>query len=928
VLYGRDAERARILQLIDRARQGKSGAIVVSGEAGVGKSALLDDARRNASDVTTLFGRGIESEAHVPYAGLHQLVRPVLSHLDHLPDPQARALRGALGLATGASDEWFLVSLAVLSLLAEAAEERPLLVLVDDAHWLDDATAESLVFAARRFEAEGIAMVFAAREGDIRSFDAPGFEELRIGGLDTEAAERLLASHITTPLSADARRRLIEGTGGNPLALLELCPQLSEGQLLVGDPVFEPLPVSARVQDAFLARVRELAEPTQTLLLVAAVDDSGDVASILRAGRVLGAGPEALDAAEAANLVGIEDSTLAFRHPLIRSAVHQAASFSQRQAAHRALADVLTGESNADRRAWHRAAACVGPDARVAAELEQAAERAQQRSGFVAASIAYERASAVAVADDQRLRLLRGAVKGAWYAGRLDRARTLLMRARPLAAHPTASADLDNWRGLIELNAGVPSEACELFVQAGLDIAGSDPESALYSLSLAAIAAAYSGDGARVPAIAEAGRTIPRGDSHVARFLAEFLEGTGAYFAGSFDAAIPHLRSALSLAAETEDEADAATGRFGSLLILAGGAALFVGDDRVSHRLHRKLVARARESGAMTVLTQAAPRLALSEVAVGQWAAAVAGLRDGLELARQSAQHQVLGHMLSVLALVAALQGNGDECRQLAAESRELAAERGLQHVTDTARWALTALEIGEGNYEEALVHARAISIRPMAAWSALDRIESAARAGDAAQAREWLDIFAAWARASEVHWAHAVTLHCEAVLADDPTDAESLFADALVAHAETERPYERARTELALGELLRRARRRVEARDHLRAALDGFETLGATLWSERARTELRASGQTARTRTASTRNELTPQELQVARFVARGLNNREVAAQLFLSPRTIDFHLRNVFRKLGITSRMQLPLLDLDDEPAASDPAMPPVRA
>ena len=928
MLYGRDAERARLHELVERARQGRSGAIVLRGEAGVGKSALLDDVRRNASGLTVLSGGGIESEAHVPYAGLHQLVRPVLSYVDRLPAPQARALRGALGLATGTGDEWFLVSLAVLSLLAEAAEERPVIALIDDAHWLDDASAESLVFAARRLGAEGIAMIFAAREGDVRSFDAPGFEELAVGGLDAAAAERLLSVHLATPLSPDALRRLIEGMGGNPLALLELCPQLSEAQLLGPTAVLEPLPVSTRVQNAFLARVRELPESTQTLLVVAAVDDSGDVAAILRAGGALGVSADALDAAEEANLVSIDDTALLFRHPLIRSAVHQAASFSQRQAAHRALADALIGGDHADRRAWHRAAACVGPDATVATELEEAAERAHRRSGFVAASIAYERASAVAVSDEQRVRLLRGAVKGAWYAGRLERARTLLLRARPLAAHATESADLDNWRGLIELNTGVPSEACELFVRAGLALAPSDPEAALYSFSLAAIAAAYSGDRTRVPAIAETAAEIDAGETKVARFLHEFLAGIGAYFGGSFAAAMPRLRAAISLACETEDEADAATGRFGSLLILAGGAALFLGDDRMSVRLHRKLVARTRAGGAITVLMQAAPRLAHSEIAVGQWPAAAAGLRDGIELARQSAQHQVLGHMLSMLALVAALQGRADECRRLAAESRELGAARGLQHVTDTARWALLALDVGLGAYDEALVHARAISIRPLALWSALDRIEAAARSGDVDQARDWLEEFTAWARASGEHWPHAVALHCAAVLADEPADAESLFSEALAHHSESERPFERARTELAFGELLRRARRRVEAREYLRAALDGFETVGAQLWAERAQTELRASGQTARTRNAITRKELTPQELQVARLVAGGLNNREVAAQLFLSPRTIDFHLRNVFRKLGITSRMQLPLLDLDDEDTVRDPAMPPVRA
>jgi DNA-binding NarL/FixJ family response regulator/predicted ATPase len=927
MLYGRDAERSSVAALLDDARAGRSGVLVLRGEPGVGKSALLDDARRQAGGMAVLSSCGIESEAQLPYAGLHQLLRPVLGELDTLPEPQARALRGALGLEVGAADEWFLVSLAVLSLLAEAAERRPLLCLVDDAHWLDDASAESLVFAARRLEAEGLAMLFAAREGELRSFEAPGLAELRLGGLDLDAAGALLDQHVGASLSPEARARLIEGTDGNPLALLELCSTLSEAQLAGTAPLLDPLPVGARIERAFLARVRGLPEDTQTLLLVAAADDGGVPATVLGAAAVLGVPVDALDAGEQAGLLRVRASRLEFRHPLIRSAVYQAAPFSRRQAAHRALASVLAGDADADRRAWHRAAASVEPDASVAEELEEAARRAQRRSGFVAASLGFERAAALVTDERHKLQLLIDAVDGAWLAGRLERALMLLERARPFAADPSERAEIDRWRGLIELNVGVPADACELLVRAAPDMAAADAVQALYMLSLACIGAGYAGERATGTAIAQRADQIRMDDAPLARFLANFVRGMCAYFAGDFDRAAWSFRDTLQLA----DQADAADeASFRGLFLLAGGAGLFLGDDRLADRLNRRVVTRARETGAISLLTQALPRLALTEVPAGRWSSAAAGLNEGLQLARQTCQHQVVAHMLATLALVAAVRGEEEECRSLAAESHELASTRRLVHVALTARWALLLLELGLGRPDEALLCAREITEPPLALWAGPDRIEAAIRASDTQAARDWLAGFEPWAQSSGAAWARAAVLRCRALLSGDD-EAEQLFAAALDAHGEASRPFERARTELAFGEFLRRSRRRLDSREHLRNALDGFDALGATLWTERASVELRASGQMARRREPSTRDDLTAQELQIARFVARGSSNREVAAQLFLSPRTIDFHLRNIFRKLGISSRIQLVALDLDGEhgsPAGAEPAITPAHA
>ncbi len=929
VLYGRNAECSRIGELLAGARQSRSGVLVLVGEAGVGKSALLEHARERASGMLVLSAGGIESEAQLPFAAVHQLVRPILPHLEKLPEPQARALRSALGLEAGGGDDRFLVSLAVLSLLAEAAESGPLLCLVDDAHWLDDASADALVFVGRRLEAEGIAMLFAAREDEARSFDATGLPELRLSGLDHDAATALLDHDLGVPLSPETRERLIEGTGGNPLALLALPSTVSEAQLAGTEPLLDPLPVDARVERAFLARVARLPEETQALLVVAAAEGSGALATVLRAAAQLGAAVEALDAAEQAALVRVDEGRLEFRHPLIRSAVYQAAPLSKRQAAHRALASVLDGEAEADRRAWHRAAACVEPDAAVVAELEQAAQRALRRSGFAAASLAFERAAALTPDEAQRARRLTAAAEHAWFAGRLERALMLLDRARPMVDGPVERADIDRWRGLIEMNRGRPIDGYQVLVRAATEVAPSDGKRALDLLNLAGAAAAYAGDGEAQVAVAEVARGVAVDESPFSAMLALLLIGIGAHAEGDFDSAVPKLRLALELAEELSDTADVTPSL---ALLFAGRTALYLGDDRAAHRAHREAAARARDAGMLGVLTQILPILTTTEVWAGRWDSGFANAREGLRLGREIGQHHLVAQALVLLVLIAALRGDGEECRKLAAESRELASARGLRVVAEITQWALALLELGLGRTEQALRHARDISSTLTVYWSALDRIEAAIRAGEEATARAWLESFEPWAESTGAAWARAVVLHCRALLCEDENEAGRLFQASVNAHVGAGRPFEHARSELAYGEFLRRARHKIEAREHLRAALDAFESLGATLWAERARVELRASGQTARRRDASTRDDLTPQELQIAQFVAQGLSNREVAAQLFLSPRTIDFHLRNVFRKLGISSRMQLARLELDrDEQrvaAASEPAIPPVRA
>jgi DNA-binding CsgD family transcriptional regulator len=899
-LCGRAAETERLETLLDGARASHSGVLVLLGEAGVGKSALLDDARRRADGLQVLVCRGIESEARLPFAALHQLLRPVLEHVEAIPPVQARALRAALGMESGARPERFLVAIAVLSVLAATAASSPVLCLVDDAQWIDDASAATLAFVARRLEAEPIAMLFAARD-DTGLVALP---QLRVEGLDDAAARALVER---AGLSPETRERLVRATEGNPLALLELSAAAAEAERTGADPVFGPLPISKRVERAFLARVHRLPAPTQTMLLVAAVEDCGDLATVLDAAARVGVPASALDAAEQAGLVRVRGTRIELRHPLVRSAVYHGAPLSQRLGAHGALAEVLDGDEAADRRAWHRAAASVEPDPAVVAELERAAERAHARGGFDAASLALERAAALTAGDADRARLLAAAAENAWLPGNAARAERLIERARGLAAGPAQRAELDRLDGQIELTCGMPAESARLLQRAARTMAPIDAGRTLQLLSLASWGAAFARDGEAIAAIAAEAEVLDVPGTPANRFLTTRLLGLRAHFAADYDDAAPKLEETLALAAGASPE-DLAE-RFS----LASPVGLFLCDDRGILALHRSVAVRAGERGAVTVLAQAMPWVALGELWGGRWPVAAARLAEGRELACAVGQRQVCAHLVALEGMLAALRGDEERCRERTERALAHASERGLAHVAACATWALQILELSLGRPDAAMAHARALPVTAGIEWDALDRVDAAFRSGDRETAARWLAAFEPWAAAGTAPWGRAVALHGRALLAEDVDEAERLFRAALAVHEEGSRPFERARTELAFGELLRRGRRRMEARDRLRAALERFEALGASLWAERARVELRASGERSRRRDPSTLDDLTPQEVQIAQLVAQGGTNRAIAAQLFLSPRTIDFHLRNVFRKLGIRSRTELARLELE---------------
>jgi DNA-binding CsgD family transcriptional regulator len=909
MLYGRGPECTAVRELLEDARAGRSGALVVRGEAGFGKSALLEYADEHANGMRVLRGLGIDSEAELAFAALHQILRPGLEHIEGIPAPQARALAGAFGLAPGSGADRFLISIAVLSVLSELAEESPVLCLVDDAHWLDQPSADALVFAARRLEAEGVVMLFAAREGEPRSFYAPGMRELQLGALDTEASRALLEMRIEVALAPEVRDKLVATARGNPLVLQELPTLLTPEQLAGGEPLPDPLPLTANLQQAFLERVRRLPEAAQTLLLLAAADDADDLATVTRAASLLGIDASALDEAESASLVHVVEPRIRFHHPLVRSAVYDASSFAQRQEAHRALAEVLAEDHEPDRRAWHLAAARLEPDGQVADELDRLAERARFRSGYATASRALERSAELTADEEVRALRLSGAADNAWLAGRPDRALALLDSADGAGASARLRADILHLRGTIELRCGMPAEALMILAAGAEEVASVDPGKAIEMLVEAGQSASYTGD---IAQIVEMGRRaqglVKRGDVDET-FTIDVLVGIGLMLSGETDRAAPLLREAISLADRFEDP---------RRLVHAGASAGYLGLERKQHELYARAVDRARTTGAISSLPYALEFLAQAEVVEGRYVAASTHASEGLRLARETGQGNSVCHLLALLALVTAVQGAQEECRAYAGEALERSSARGLGFQSALAEWALARLDLGMGRPNEAFGRLEALGAAGPGAGhpfvkvlAAPDLVEAAVRAGRTEGAQVALARLEQFTHAASPVSALALVARCRGQLSAGAT-AQRHFDEALRLHGESDSAFDRARTELVYGEFLRRAGRRRDGRRHLRAALETFERLRATPWEERARQELRASGEHARERDPRTLDHLTAQELQIAQLVATGQTNKEIAARLFLSPRTIDYHLRKIFAKLGISARAELIRLDL----------------
>ncbi|MGY1712034.1 AAA family ATPase [Geodermatophilus sp. SYSU D00758] len=900
MLHGRDRERAAVAALLDAARAGRGGALVVRGLPGTGKSALLADAADRAGGMTVLRTSGVESESPLAFAALQRLLHPALRVADRLPGPQAQALRAALGEVAGNETDRFLAFLGALGVLAEAAERAPVLAVVDDAHWLDDASAAALLFVARRVQDERVALLFAAREGDVRTFDGEDLPALPVGGVDAAAARSLLAERAGVRVPREVGDALVAGTGGNPLALVELGRSLSAEQLGGTAPLPARLPLTQGVERAFLDRYRRLPPAARTVLLVAAADDAGGFATVRAAAAALGADDEGWVAAERSGLLRVRDGRVELRHPLVRSAVYDAVTSTERRRVHRALADALGAAPDADRRAWHLAASVDEPDGAVVAELEQAADRAARRGGHEAAASAWERAAELSRQPDDRARLLYAAARGAWLAARPARARALSDAAVALAAEPGLRADARRLRARVEWNTGSVDVGHGMILEAAAEVAPADPgrarEMAMFATALAAFGA-RSGSGIDPTAL------VPDpapGAPARERCFSALLHGLAAASAGDWPRAVPVLRGALDLADELTD-ADQ------DLLPNLGIAALHLGDDEATTRFDERLLARARSTGAVVMVLYTLTRELFTQVATGRWEAARAAVAEALPLAEHTGQPGLRAMPTAVLALLAAVRGEDDAADTLAAAERLAAGyPMGILAgaVTDTIRWARGAA--AAASPEAALHHLERIDLPVVRRLAATDRIEAAVAAGRPGTARAWVDELAGFAAATGAPWAAAVAEHGRALLATG-SDAEAHFERALACSERSPRTPDRARTRLAYGAHLRRLRRRVDARVHLRAALETFEELGAAHWAERARQELRASGETARRRSAPASADLTPQELQVALLVRQGLSNRDVAARLYLSPRTVDFHLRNAFAKVGVSSRTEL---------------------
>ena len=896
MLVGRESEQSALDALLRSARSECSAALVLRGEAGIGKTALLEYAARAAGDMTVLRCVGIEAEHELPFAGMHQLVRPCLDLVERLPDPQAAALRGALGLSFDAVQDRFLVSAGLLSLLAEACEARPVLCCVDDAQWLDPASAEALVFAARRFQAEPIALLMAARVGDGRHFEAPGLAELEVDGLDHQNARALLSARLDRPVAPHVVDRLLQTAHGNPLALLELPSGLSDAQLGGVEPIVGPPPVRGAVEAAFGARVADLPDAARRVLLLAAADEGGDLAAVQRAAEGLGLALSALDDAERQGLVRI-DGGVTFRHPLVRSAVYRAATRSERRQAHEALAAAVSDPVSG---AWHRAVVADRPDEALAGELEGAAAQAVARTAHATAAITFERAADLSDDEPARGRRLRGAAQAALDAGRLDAALALVERARLLVEDPGEAAHLDLIRATESGRRGSPAEGSAMLRDAAVAIADTAPELAT-ELALWSL---FTGlQGGWDDHLFTAGQSILEridSDRPIGRFAHDVLHGLSAYYAGEAAAAGERFAAAL----ETGGSLDGLRTVAMPVFVWA-----FTGDWPHAREHCTRVVARLRAEGVVSGLAGVLPLLAFTELAERRMREAQASVAEGLELARPLGYENDETGLLGVQARIAALHGDADACRESAEDALRRSVRNGVGWATTNARLALAELELGLGNPREAIAHFEPIvltPVPPIVMTAVPDLIDAAVRAGEHERARTALERFAAWAPISRARSVHGMLARCRATLAEGD-EAEPLFQEAIELHARETPPYERARTQLAYGERLRRDRRKLEARAQLRAALETFDGLGADLWAERARGELNATGETARKRDASTIDDLTPQELRIAQLVAAGASNRDAAAQLFVSPKTVEYHLRKVFLKLGLSSRVEL---------------------
>ncbi len=896
-LLGRAGECALLDDLVSALRGGESRPLVLRGEAGIGKTALLEHLVESASDLTVIRAVGVESEMELGYASLHQVCAPLLSHLDRLPAPQRAALRVVFGLSEGAPPDRLLVGLGLLSLLSEAAEERPVLCVIDDAQWLDQASALTLAFVARRLLAERVGVVFAAREPGEELRHLP---ELEVRGLRNGDARGLLSSAVRLKLDSQIREQIIVETHGNPLALLELPRGLTATQLAGGFGLLGAHTVSAgRVEDSFAARVESLSEDARRLLLLAAAEPLGDPLLLLGAAERLGITVSVVYP-ETEGLLSLE-ARVTFRHPLVRSAVYRTAATQERRAAHLALAEATDPVGDPDRRAWHLAAAAAGPDEQVALELERSAGRAQARGGLAATAAFLERAVALTRDPARRADRALAAAEANLQAGAFDAALGLLATAQAGPLDDFQRARVDLVRGHVAFASGLGSDAPSLLLRAARRLEPFDMELARETYLTAWGAAIFAGPtgGGALEEICRAVQGLPP-PAATLRPLDVLLDGLALLTTdGRADATVALQQAVKALT--SIPVADVL--RWGWV---ATGASDAVWDDESTRAIAERHVQIVRDAGALAELPIHLAASGLAKVSTGDFAGAASLIAESESVAAATGSPIAPYTLLRLRAL----QGSeADASTPIAiAIDRAAAGEQGL--AAAWAHWSAAVLYNGLGRYEEAASAARQATSNAFEPWVSMwalpELVEATAHAGDPELARHALERLEQTTQPSGTDFAVGIEARCRALVSDGAA-AEDLYREASDRLSRTRLRPELARAQLLYGEWLRREQRRVDAREQLRAAHMRFRSIGMEAFAERARKELLATGETVRKRTVETRDDLTAQERQIARLAGEGLSNAEIAARLFVSPRTVEWHLRKVFTKLGIRSRREL---------------------
>ena len=908
-LVDRSAEREALGGLLAKAAERFSGTLVLRGEAGIGKTALLDETVAAAAAAGMRIARltGVEPETQLHYAALHRFLLRFADLLEQLPVPQRDALRSTFGLVAGPPADRFLVALAVLTLLADAASDAPLLCVIDDVQWLDPESAVVLGFVARRLHAEQVVLLFAVREPAGPLPALAGLPELAVGGLDHGAAMQLLASLTPGRLSPAVGARIVAETGGNPLALIEVARELSAAQLAGSEVLPEPLPVGGSLEEAFGRQVSRLAPKARLLLAVAAAEPTASQDLLWRAAGQLGVDP---DAAAPADLGGLAEigSQVEFRHPLIRSVAYHGTPLWQRRRIHQALAAVSDG-SEPHRVAWHLGMAAVGPDEAVAAQLEHAAGRARDRGGYAATVAFLSRAAELSEEEGERARRLLAVAEAALTAGQPRRAGALLEEATPRLGDSLARAQARRLHGTILFALGHADEAAPVLLEAAQALAPTDSRGARAALLEAVTVAQYAGWSASKAAVSEtagAVRATPAAAGSSASVADLLLSGFAARAADGYPTAAPLFRRAVVML----DAADLSPADGLRLLGLGCLAAAELFDDQAQRALAIRWVQLARDQGALTALPVALNiQSTFAEVAAGRFDAAAACFAEASEISAATGNPGIFGTAGVSEAFELVGRGRETDARRVAAAAAREATGAGRGGLRNWVQYCVAVLELGLGNYEAALQSALGVydDDAPFSGTLVLpDLVEAAARCGETGPSEAALGRLAERATAAGTPLALGLLARSRALLASDD-NAERLYEEA-VGHLRACRARPQlARAHLVYGEWLRRQRRRRDAREQLRTAHDIFTSIGAEAFAERTRIELLATGEHARQRTAETETELTPQELQIARLVSQAESNREIAAQLFLSPSTVDYHLRKIFRKTGVASRTQL---------------------